>query len=111
MLSRFSRVRLFATHAPLSMRFSRQEYWSGFPYPSPGALPNPKIKPASFASPALAGGFFTTSSTLEDLDHTLNRTSPQSLACLGLVLRRGGAPMESLSRGCHPSLGAWLTAE
>ena len=46
-----------------------------------------------------------------DLDHTLNRTSPQSLACLGLVLRRGGAPMKSLSRGCHPSLGAWLTAE
>ena len=111
MLRSFSRVRLFATHAPLSMRFSRQEYWSGFPYPSPGALPNPKIKPASFASPALAGGFFTTSSTLEDLDHTLNRTSPQSLACLGLVLRRGGAPMESWSRGCHPSLGAWLTAE
>ena len=61
MLSRFSRVRLFATHAPLSMRFSRQEYWSGFPYPFPGDLPNPKIKPASFASPALAGGFFTTS--------------------------------------------------
>ena len=39
------------------MRFPRQEYWSGLPFPSPGALPNPGIEPAS---PALAGGFFTT---------------------------------------------------
>ena len=40
--------------APLSMEFPRQEYWSGQPFPSPGALPDPEIKPAS---PALAGGF------------------------------------------------------
>ena len=38
---------------------SRQEYWSGLPCPPPGDLSNPGIKPASFASPALAGGFFT----------------------------------------------------
>ena len=43
--------------APLSMGFSRQEYWSGLPFPSPGDLPDPAVKPAS---PALAGGFFTT---------------------------------------------------
>ena len=48
-----SRVRLFATpwtvarQAPLSMGFSRQEYWSGLPFPSPGDLPNPGIKPGS----------------------------------------------------------------
>ena len=48
-----SRVRLFATpwtvacQAPLSMEFSKQEYWSGLPFPSPGYLPNPGIKPAS----------------------------------------------------------------
>ena len=42
---------------PLSMEFSRQEYWSGLPFPSPGDLPYPRIKSAS---PALAGGFFTT---------------------------------------------------
>ena len=42
---------------PLSMGFPKQEYWSGSPFPSPGNLPNPGIKPAS---PALAGGFFTT---------------------------------------------------
>ena len=43
--------------APLFMEFSRQEYWSRFPFPSPGALPNPGIKPTSLASPALVGGF------------------------------------------------------
>ena len=48
-----SRVRLFATpwtiahQAPLSMEFSRQEYWSGLPFPSPGYLPNPGIEPRS----------------------------------------------------------------
>ena len=51
--SSFSRVRLFATpwtvarQAPLSMGFSRQEYWSGLPFPSPGNLPDPEIKPGS----------------------------------------------------------------
>jgi len=44
---------------PLSMEFSKREYWSGLPIPSPGELPNPGIEPASFVSPALAGGFFT----------------------------------------------------
>ena len=43
----------------LSMEFSRQEYWSGLPFPSPGDLPNPGIEPTSLASPALAGRFFT----------------------------------------------------
>ena len=47
-----------AHQAPLSMEFSRQEYWSGLPFPTPGDLPG--IEPASLASPALAGGFFTT---------------------------------------------------
>ena len=48
-----------ACQAPLSMEFSRQEYWSGFPFPSPGDLPDPGIKSASPVSPALAGRFFT----------------------------------------------------
>ena len=42
------------------MGFSRQEYWSGLPFPLPGDLPNPGIEPTSLASPALAGRFFTT---------------------------------------------------
>ena len=43
------------------LEFSRQEYWSGLPFPSPGDLPDPGIKPASLTSLVLAGGFFTTS--------------------------------------------------
>ena len=42
------------------MGFPRQEYWSGLPFPSPGYLPDPGVEPVSPASPALAGGFFTT---------------------------------------------------
>ena len=58
-------VQLFATPwtvacpAPLSMEFSSQDYWSGLPFPSPG------IEPTALASPALAGGFFTTSTAWE----------------------------------------------
>jgi len=48
------------------MGFSRQEYWSGVPFPSPGDLLDPGIKPASLASPALAGRFFTISTTWEN---------------------------------------------
>ena len=53
MVESLSLVRLFATpwtaayQAPLSMQFSRQEYWSGLPFPSPGDLPDPGIEPGS----------------------------------------------------------------
>ena len=46
-----------ARQAPLSTEFSRQEYWNGLPFSSPGDLPDSGIRPVS---PALAGGFFTT---------------------------------------------------
>ena len=49
-----------ACQAPLSIGFSRQEYWSELPFPTPWDLPDPEIKPESLSSPALAGGFFTT---------------------------------------------------
>ena len=49
------------------MGFPRQEYWIGLPFPSPGDLPNPGIEPMTLESPALAGGFFTTSATREAL--------------------------------------------
>ena len=58
------RVWLFVTpwtvarQAPLSMEFSRQEYWSGLPFSSPGDLPDPGTESMSPASPALAGKFF-----------------------------------------------------
>ena len=66
MCSVLSRVRLLVTpqtvarQAPLSMGVPRQEYWSAFPFPSPGDLPNPGIKAISPVSPDLAGRFFTT---------------------------------------------------
>ena len=47
------------------MGFSRQEYWSGLLFPSPGDLPDLGIEPASLMSPAFASGFFTTSTTSE----------------------------------------------
>ena len=49
-----------ARQAPLSVGFSRQEYWSGLPCPPPRDLPNPGIEPKSPASRTLAGGCFTT---------------------------------------------------
>ena len=56
-----------ACQALLSMGFSKQEYWSGFPFSPPEDLPNAGIKPVSLMFPALAGEFFTTSATWEDL--------------------------------------------
>ena len=47
-------------HAPLSIGFSRQEYWRGLPFPTPGDLPEPGLELASPVAPALAGRFFTT---------------------------------------------------
>ena len=73
MLSCFSHVQLFVTlwtiahQAPLSMEFSRQEYWSGSPCPPPGNLPDPGFKLTSLLSPALAGRFFPTNATWEAL--------------------------------------------
>ena len=64
-----SRVQLFVTpwtvacQAPLSTGFPKQAYWGGLPCPPPGDLHNAGIEPTSLMSPALAGGFFTTSAT------------------------------------------------
>ena len=72
-LSHFDCVRLFATlwtiahQALLCMGFSRREYWSGLPCPSPGDLPHSGIEPISLTIPALAGRFFITSTTWEAL--------------------------------------------
>ena len=71
MLRFLSRVRQFVTlwtvacQAPLTMGFSRQEYWSGLPCPPPEDLPDPGTEPMSLMSPALAGEFLATSATWE----------------------------------------------
>ena len=70
-LSLRSPVRLFeipwtvTCQAPLSMGFSRKEHWSGLPCPPARDLTDPETEPSSLTSLALAGGFFTTSATLE----------------------------------------------
>ena len=58
-LTRWDPVDL-ACQSPLSMEFSRQEYWSRLLFPTPGDLSDPGIKPTSLSSPALAGRFFYT---------------------------------------------------
>ena len=58
--SSFASLCTTAHQALLSMGFSRQEYWSGLSFPPPGDLPDPGIEPKAPATPALAGGFFTT---------------------------------------------------
>ena len=92
-LSCFSHVQLFcdpcgtvAHQLPLSTGLVWQEYWSRLPCPSPGNLPDPGIKPTSLMSSALAGRFFTTSTTWEallSLEVTAFRISLQ-LIFLGL---------------------------
>ena len=73
MAKSFSQVRLFATpwsvacQAPLSVEFSRQEFWSGLPCPPPGDSPEPGIEPHLSLTSALASGFFITRATWEEL--------------------------------------------
>ena len=75
-----------ACQASLSVEFSRQEYWSRLPFPSPGDLPNPGMKPTSLVSPALTGRFFTTGTTWE----ALLRASLFPVHCLHLLVFREG---------------------
>ena len=60
--------------APLSMEFSRQEYWSGLPFPTPGDLSDPGIEPMSPVSPVMADGFFTTEPPGKPHTHTHTHT-------------------------------------
>ena len=84
-ISTLSHVQLFATlwtvlhQAPLSMGFSRQEYWHRLPCPPPGDLTDPGIEAASLMSPALGGGFFTTSATWEPYMSSYIRPNPQNV--------------------------------
>ena len=102
-----SRVRLFATlwtvahQAPPSMGFSRQEYWSGLPFPPPGDLPDPGIKPRS---PTLQADVLTSEPPGKqgnDIDRVLN-IQPWSLVTvlsstmIGIVFRKRNLPRNSI---------------
>ena len=77
-----SRVQLFVTpwtvacQEPLSMGFSRQEYWSGLPCPPPWDVPDPGIEPTSLMSPASSGMFFTTRATWTSVVAQLVKNPP-----------------------------------
>ena len=120
-----SRVQFFTTpwtvacQASLSMIFSRQEYWSGFPCPPPEDFPNPGTKPLSLSSPALAGGFFTASTTWEAPVGRISQFScsgvSDSLWPHGLQLTRPPCPSPTprvysnwcpLSWWCHPTISS-----
>ena len=64
---------IIARQAPLSLGFSRQEYWSRLPFPPPGDLPTLGVEPVSPVFPTLAGGFFTTEPPGKTL-HTVSGT-------------------------------------
>ena len=102
MLSHFSRVRLFVTLwtgalQALSMGFSRREYWSGLPYP-PQELPNRGTEPATLKSPALADGFFTTSTTWP------------CLACLSVAGKSEGISSRRCGHGNKAAYGCWMAS-
>ena len=115
LLSCFSRVRLCVTpwtvtrQAPLSMGFSRQEYWSGVQCSPPGDLPDPGIKPAFLMSPALAGRLFATNATWEALWN--HRTVYKSRLLLRTLLAAEvdtdpGMPALHMVQD-HTRVGAW----
>ena len=73
-----------ACQASLSMNFPRQEYWSGLPFPAPGDLPEPGVKPMSLVSRALAGSFFTSWATGDT--NICNVVVVQSFSCVWLFV-------------------------
>ena len=95
---------IIAHQAPLSMGFSRQEYWSGLPFPPPGHLPDPGVEPTSHMSPALAGGFFTTTTPGE---------SPGGVHCAIYfwLAPSSGQRETSGPFGHQGSLESWVTFE
>ena len=101
-----------ACQAHLSMRFSRQEHWSGLPCPPPGDLPNPWLEPVSLMSPELADGFFTTSTTscinIKQL-WTLRIWAMKRKGLTGQVSRRYTSLWQGLESTLHCSLSPpWL---
>ena len=107
-----------AHQAPLSMGFSRQDYWSGLPFPPPRDLPDPRIEPTSPVSPALAGRFFTTEppgkpksilkwkwkqpcpTPCDPMDYTVHGSSPgQNTGVVAFPFSRGIFPTQESNQG------------
>ena len=114
----FALLRTRAHEATLSVGFSRQEHWSGLLCPPPGHLPHPGIEPIILTSPALAGGFFTTSATWEAQSHirsvhmtyfpggSVGKESTCNAGDLGLIHGLGRSPGEGNG---YPLQYSWLS--
>ena len=99
-----------AHQTPLSLEFSRQEYWSAMPFPTPEDPPDPGIEPRSPVSLALAGGFFTTEPPgkpqipgLHDKTHLSPKTEREELSVLRAP-HRGGCSEWSTDLNLFPHL-------
>ena len=116
-LSCFSRVRFFVTlwttahQAPLSMRLSRQEYWSGV-VPSCRGSSQPLVEPVILKSPAFAGRFFTTGATKTDLLSESSEGQLSKVICRTEFLTEavGENPFPWLSQLLYAACIPWLTA-
>ena len=84
-----------ACQTSLSVEFSRQEYWSGLPLPTPGGLPDPGMESESLASPKLASGFFT------------NVPPGKPSLCIYIYLYGGGG---SVAKSCPTLVTPWTVA-
>ena len=91
-----------AYQTPLSMGFSRQEYWSGLPYPPPGDPPHPGVKTVSPMSPLLASGFFTTCANWLVTHNPMDCSTPDSSVHGILQARMLEWVSISFSRGSTP---------
>ena len=103
-----SRVRLFATpwivayQAPPSMGFSRQEYWSVLPFPSPGDLPNPGIEPWSTHIPGRRVNLWATREAQEDVGQKQPKWDFPSGPVVKTLLPMQGAPVQCLVKELDP---------
>ena len=87
--------------APLSMGFSRQEYWSGLPFPSPGDLPDPGVKPGSPALQALQRRTYSTYSNIFECSVETwcgNKKSKSSGKCKMLIMGKRSGPQNRVGR-------------
>ena len=111
-LKSLSRVRLFAIpwtiahEAPPSVGFSSQEYWSGLPFPSPGALPNPGIKPGS---PALQANAFSSVQSLSRVDSLRPHESQHARPPCPSPTPGVYSNSYPSSRWCHPAISSSVT--
>ena len=105
-----------ACQLPLSMEFSRQEYWSGLPFPTAGDIPDPGIKPVSLVPSSLTGRFLTTRSTWEDPEKVKKqKTHYLMTGCTVWLESRDGLLRATFSQGLngfssahHLTIGIWM---